>query len=267
MGENPFIDNSDDIELPDFENKPQSQPIQPMKANVVENVTEIPKFDPSTLPLDKKARLEALKAREAELLAKQKEIQATVQDFVNAPNWPSIFPLVHYDPQADLPPSSRDCIQKCLYTLILYTIFIIHNLFAILCVRIKDYQHIQNFIFACIQGLAGSYVSINFIYNGLYSACQKRDIPFRWTVYHFLFIAWCVYLVVGFPSSGSVGLATFLDIISKSDSTFSKFVAFFNSALAGATAFYAFLTLSASQKYQKVSGQDEPLANDQEKKI
>lgn len=263
MGDNPFGNVSDDIELPEFTHKEQSASVQPMKPNVVANVTEIPKFDPSTLPLDKKARLEVLKAREAELLQKQRQLQATASTFTNAPNWPSFFPLIHYDPENDLPQGSRHTIKLAVYLLISYNIFVIFNLFSVLSVRMSDYKHLSNFTFACIEGIAGAYVILNYIYAVLYSSCQKRDIPFRWTIYMFCFIGWLAYLAVGFPTSGSVGLATFLDVLSKSSSGFSKFMAFVNSFIAICSVVIAFLLLGAAQAYQKISGNDEPIRGDQ----
>jgi hypothetical protein len=71
-----------------------------------------------------------------------------------------------------------------------------------------------------------------------------------------------VYLSIGFPDSGCVGLATFLDLLAKSKSTFSMVVAAVNTALIVAAAFLEFVTLYRAQAYQKVSGQeDEPLPN------
>lgn len=263
MGENPFGEVYDDIELPEFSYKEYPTSPQTAKPTVVSNITDIPKFDPTTLPLDKKARLEVLKAREAELLQKQRQLEASTSVYTNPPNWPKLFPLIHYDPENDLPKGSRHTIQLAIYLMISYNIFVIFNLFAIISIRMKDYKKLSNFTFACIEGVAGAYVNLNYIYAVLYPACQRRDIPFKWTIYMFCFIGWLGYLAIGFPTSGSVGLATFLDVLSKSSSGFSKFIAFINSCLAVCSVVLGFLVLSAAQAYQKVSGNDEPIRSNQ----
>jgi hypothetical protein len=128
-------------------------------------------------------------------------------------------------------------------------------------VPLKNYQKVKSLIFSIIQGIAASYLGINFSYNFLYTSCKKHDIPFKWIIYQFLMIAWCVYISLGFPSSGSVGIATLLDIIATTSKPFYIFTALINTILCCATAIFAFFTLSAAQKYQKVSGQEDQLLN------
>jgi hypothetical protein len=70
-------------------------------------------------------------------------------------------------------------------------------------------------------------------------------------------VGWSVYLTIGFPDSGCVGLATFLDLLAKSKFKFSMLVAFLNTIFIASAAFFQFLTLYKAQAYQKVSGQDD----------
>jgi hypothetical protein len=91
----------------------------------------------------------------------------------------------------------------------------------------------------------------------LYASCKKRDIPFSWVVTQFLIIAWCVYLSIGFPNSGCVGLATFLDLIAMSPSGFSVFMAFLNTLLIVGATILQTMALYRAQQYQKVSGSDD----------
>ena len=118
---------------------------------------------------------------------------------------------------------------------------------------------IRNFIFGCIQGFAALYFAYNLSYNLLYTSCKKRDIPFKWTIFQFLLVAWCLYLTLGFPTSGSVGIATLLDLIANGAPFISSFFAFINTGLCAASSVFAILTLSTSQAYQKVSGNEDPL--------
>jgi hypothetical protein len=73
----------------------------------------------------------------------------------------------------------------------------------------------------------------------------------------FAVVGWTVYLTIGFPDSGCVGLATFLDLLAKSRFKFSMFVAFVNTILVGGAALLQFVTLYKAQAYEKVSGQDD----------
>ena len=134
----------------------------------------------------------------------------------------------------------------------------IFNIFAVLSVSgLPTYPKVRCFIFAIIQGFATVYVLINYSYEKLYISCKKHDIPFSWTTIEFMIIAWLVYLAIGFPSSGNVGLATFLDLVAKSNSGFAVFMAFINMGLICGAAATQFLCLMKAQAYQKVSGNDD----------
>ena len=207
-------------------------------------------------PISKnRARYEALKKREAELLRKQQELNETQVSIIQANNWPPFFPILHYSPEDDLDPAAYPCVKNNLIGLCLFASFVIFNLLSIcLVIGLPNFSHARSIIMALIQGIAGIYIGQTFSYEKLYQACQNKDIPFSWTLYQFLFLAWMLYLILGFPNSGSVGFATFLDLISKSSSIISKIVAALNVALIITAAVFEFFSLVEAQKYQKVSG-------------
>jgi hypothetical protein len=249
------MEDMDQMELPD---------LTPENGNSGNNQSS------STAPkrnisVDKKTKLEQLKAREAELLKRQEEIKTQAAEVLLQPNWPKQYPLIRYDPENDLPPSSHTTVKNSFYGLISVAISAVFNIISVLSVTgLENYSKASALIFAIIQGAATIYVGLNLCYDGIYNACKKKDVPFKWIITQFVFCAWCVYKLIGFPSSGSVGLAVLLDLLAKNSSGFSKFTAFVNTIISGASVYFQIRTLSEAQKYQKVSGRnDEDALNPQ----
>ena len=267
MGENPFAyDDFDQAELPvlqsDLEKQKQNNTNSQQTTNYNLNFSSTSSTQNQTQSKPpsaaKLSKLEQLKAREAELLKRQSEIKSQVAEATLQPNWPPQYPIIRYDIANDLTPSARKTVQYSFYGLILVIVGAVLNTLTILSVTgLKDYSKTTAFIFSIIQGFASAYVGINFSYNGIYNAAKRRDISFRWIITQFCFIGWCVYKLIGFPSSGSVGIAVLLDLLANDSSGFSKFMAFINTAVSGASAFCQFKTLVEAQKYQKISGKND----------
>jgi hypothetical protein len=79
-------------------------------------------------------------------------------------------------------------------------------------------------------------------------------VPFSFITWQFVLIGWTGYLAVGFPNSGSVGFATFIDLVAKSDSAWSKAIACLNSIALIVSFLTQIVVMERAQKYQKVSG-------------
>ena len=241
MADNPFQEEGDQ-EMPNFDNV-QQKSASPTSSSQ----------SPSKL-----SKLEQLRAREAELLRRQQEIQGKRLEISPDANFPPFYPLVVYNLENDIPSAAQSCVKCNLYSLMLMTCAAIFNVLAVLCVSgLPTYPKVRCFIFSLIQGFATFYVLLHYSYEKLYLACKKHDIPFSWTITSFLILAWMIYLTIGFPTSGSVGLATFLDLVAKSNSGFSVFIAFINMLLTGGATGFQFLSLMKAQAYQKVSGNDD----------
>ena len=112
-------------------------------------------------------------------------------------------------------------------------------------------------MFSLIYAFLNGYLTISICFSKLYNACRKRDIPFSFLLFQFALIGFLLYQFVGFPNSGSIGLATFLDLIAKSTSGWSKFIAFLNTCAVMSSVIIQVIVLQQSQKYQKVSGVDD----------
>lgn len=207
-------------------------------------------------------RLGALKAKEAELLARQRAIQESQGNLVAAPNWPPFYPVIVYAPERDIPEHARSCVRHSLYGVIGVHASAMLNLLVVMCVwGLPTFRHIRCIVLAVIQGLGTGYVALNYGYIKLYNAAKERDIPFSWVSAQFMTLGWCIYLAVGFPDSGFVGFATLLDILAKSDYKFSAFMALLNTVGIGATTYFQARALYKAQEYQKVSGHDQQPLN------
>ncbi|KAK8892206.1 hypothetical protein M9Y10_029429 [Tritrichomonas musculus] len=241
MSDNPFQEEGDP-EMPQLDN------IQQKSASATSSSQS-----PSKL-----SKLEQLRAREAELLRRQQQIQGLRLEISPDANFPPFYPLVVYNLDNDIPPSAQLCVKYNLYSFLLMTCAAVFNVLAVLCVSgLPTYPKVRCFIFALIQGFATFYVLLHYSYEKLYASCKKRDIPFSWTITSFLIVSWMIYLSIGFPTSGSVGLATFLDLVAKSNNGFSVFIAFINMLLTGGATGFQFLSLMKAQAYQKVSGTED----------
>jgi hypothetical protein len=224
-----------------------------------------PRLPPAApVSAQRSSRLEALRAREAELRERQHRLQADRAEVIPSPNFPPWAPMVIFDPARDIPEDAWACVTTSLYGLIAAVASVCLNIIAVLCVRGlgRGFNHVWSLIFAFIQGFGTAYVILTYSFSRLYAACHKRDIPFSWIVSQFLIVGWTGYLAIGFPDSGCVGIATFLDLLAKSPSRFSIFVAALNTALVIAVVSLQFATLYRAQAYQKVSGRtDATLVN------
>ncbi|EAY17154.1 hypothetical protein TVAG_303730 [Trichomonas vaginalis G3] len=250
MAENPFAyDGYDQAELPEFSTEPPAH-----QTNTTHSITSNPQ-------LSKKAKLEQLKAREAELLKKQDQLKVQAAEVTLVPNWPSFYPIVRYNIDNDLSASAKPTVQNAFYGLVSISIACFVNVLAVLLVTgLSQYSKTSALVFAIIQGFATVYVGLNFSYMGIYEACKRRDVPFRWTIYQFCFVGWCGYRTVGFPNSGSVGFAVLLDLIANNSKGLSKFIAFINSALSAVALYFEIRAMVEAQKYQKVSGRVDEVA-------
>jgi len=246
MSENPFAGEYDSTGMPEM-------PKDMGKPKVVTSTT--------TKSVSKAARIEELKAKEAKLLERQKQLQEAKADTYHLPNWPTQYPLIYIDIENDIPSAARKCVNLAVTGFLCVFSSCLLNVIAVLSVTgLVQYSKINALVFAIIQGIATMYVIINISFKRLYDSCRKSDIPFTWTMIQFCFVGWCVYRFIGFPTSGSVGLATFLDLLAKDSGFISRTIAFLNTCLSGGATFYEFRVLMESQKYQKVSGR-----NDEEK--
>jgi hypothetical protein len=207
---------------------------------------------------DPQSKREELLRRQRELEDRQRRLQGERAEFVPAPNFPPFAPIFVFNLDRDIPKRAHSCLTSSLYGLIAVTASVFLNIFAILCVRgLPTFHHVRSMVFGIVQGFGTVYVVFNYSFLKLYGACRKKDIPFSWTVSQFVVVAWIVYLAIGFPDSGCVGLATFLDLLAKSPSKFSMFVAAINTGLIVAVAYFQVVTLYKAQGYQKVSGQED----------
>jgi hypothetical protein len=75
-------------------------------------------------------------------------------------------------------------------------------------------------------------------------------------VEQFVIIAWLVYVALGFPDSGSVGWATFVNLVARPTSWFSKLVVGINTVLIILVIFLQLETLYLAHIYQKVIHQN-----------
>jgi hypothetical protein len=239
--ENPFQADTNDDDLPAFESPTATFP------------SWVPPSSTSTHP-----KMQDLLRRQDELRERERRLRDGKAEIIPLPNFPSFAPIFVFDLDRDIAKNAHPCVTSSLYGLIGITASVVLNLLAILCVRgLPTYRHVRSLIFGILQGFATVYMIFNYSFLKLYGSCRNRDIPFSWIVSQFMVVAWIVYLAIGFPDSGCVGLATFLDLLAKSQSTFSKIVATLNTALIVTVAYFQFVTLYKAQAYQKISGQDE----------
>ena len=253
MSDNPFVDDIADVELPMLQDEPP-KPKNNSQTNSNPN--------PTKEELEK--RLEELKERERKLNQRRQDVLQQRPENGPKLNWPSFFPILRYDPDSDIPSSARKCVKTSLIGLIIYFFEAIWNVISVFSVSgLPKYSFATNIVFAIIFGVVGFFCILTFGYKKLYLACAKHDIPISFTICQFLIIAYSVYLLIGLPDSGSVGIAVLLDMIAKHEKSnvWSILCGFINLALLIGLAVSQFLTLVQSQKYQKVSGHDSPTLN------
>lgn len=240
--ENPFQlqGDQDDLELQNFVNEPSPSLYASTSAPGAET------------PEQKYARL---KAREAELLRRQQEIRDVEGAVAHKPNWPPYVPFLYVDVDADIPQSAKQAVKIALIGILLVIGQSVINVLASSTITgLANYSRAKSVIFSVIFALVTIYLTVSLCWEKLYNGCKAHDLPFSFIVWQFILIAWTGYLAVGFPSSGSVGIATFIDLVAKSDSGWSKMIATINTLLLLGSITVHIIVLQQAQKYQKVSG-------------
>jgi hypothetical protein len=203
-----------------------------------------------------------LQAREAALLRRQQQMQEfdSLPPAVAGPNWPPYISFLYVDMSADIPPAARSLIKVALFGVILVICQSAINIVACCSIRgLGTHNYVKSLIFGVIFAIMTTYLTISICFERLYKACKTHDVPFSYVTWQFVLIGWTGYLAVGFPNSGSVGFATFIDLVAKSPSTWSKLIAFVNSLALLISFFTQIIVMRKAQNYQKVSGIPENL--------
>ena len=210
-------------------------------------------------PQEKLARL---KKREEDLLKRQEDLQQARNAVSHPPNWPRFVPFLYVNIEEDIPSAARGFVKVALVGVVLSFIQVIINLIACISVRgLPKYSIPRTVVFSLIFGILNLYLTVSINFKKLYKACKHHDIPFTYTLLQFVLILFLLYLFVGFPNSGSAGLATFLDLVAKSDSVWAKIIAFINTLALLSCIILQFYILQQSQKYQKISGVEPLIVN------
>ena len=200
-----------------------------------------------------------LQLKERELLQKQEQLKQARHELNNRANWPKFLPIIYLDIENDIPSAAISLVKLSFIGIIINFFSNILNITSVSSVTgLKDYDHVSNIIFSVLQGIISVFFAYFFCFKKLYIACNHHDIPFSWLICQFIFLLWIIYQFIGFPSTGAAGFATFLDLLTKSDSTWSKTSSGLNTALMLISGIIEFIVLGKALKYQKVSGLEEP---------
>ncbi|KAH0794222.1 scamp-domain-containing protein [Histomonas meleagridis] len=205
-------------------------------------------------------KLLRLQKREQELLKRQEELQQARIQTTNAPNWPKFFPIIYADIDHDIPERARKFVKVALYGIVFTGIQALINIIGAATISgLSTYSYPRNIIFSLIFTILELYLTASICFDRLYKGCKSHNIPISYTFLQFLLIGVIIYLFIGFPNSGSVGLATFLDLIAKSNSIWSKIISFINTLCLLCLGILHVYVFQQSQVYQRVSGLQETL--------
>jgi hypothetical protein len=205
--------------------------------------------------LDDRYRL--LQAREAALLRRQQQLQEapTQPPGARAPNWPPYISFLYVDLNADIPEPARATVKAALFGVIVAIVQSVLNIIANFSITdLETHKYVKSIIFAIIFALVTCYLTIAICFARLYKACKEHDVPFSFVTWQFVLIGWTGYLCVGFPSSGSAAFATFIDLISRSESAWEKAISCINTIALLTLLITQIVVMTGAQKYQKVSG-------------
>ena len=205
-------------------------------------------------PVEKYARLQQL---ERDLHERQTALDEEANALTRFPNWPRYFPVVYADLVNEIPDAARGCVRMSMYGVLFTLLGALVNLISVCAAHgLSNHSIFTSVIFALVQGFGVVYFSRELSYARLYNGCRNRDVPNSWNGTQLVLILWLVYLFLGFPDSGSAGLATFINLVSKTKNTLGKISAFITTALYICSIVFSIRTMKLARTYQQVSGME-----------
>jgi hypothetical protein len=198
-------------------------------------------------------RYHALQAREIALLHRQQQLQQSSTH--SSPNWPPYISFLYVDFDSDIPQPGHSCIKTALFGIIIVLVQSLINIVASCSVTgLSTRSFVKSIIFAVIFALITCYLTIAVCFDKLYNGCKTQNITFSFVTFQFVLIGWLVYLITGFPSSGSVGFATFIDMVAKTTSIWPQLIALLNTFALLISLSIQIAVMRKAQLFHKVSG-------------
>ncbi|KZS99202.1 scamp-domain-containing protein [Sistotremastrum niveocremeum HHB9708] len=166
------------------------------------------------------SRLDAIARREAELNAREQELnqrQASMKR-TSPNNWPFFFPLIYHNIHEEIPESSRALVTRLyqLWLVLLGTLII--NLIACIFFLIAGSTDGGRDLGASIMYLPViGIASFLLWYRPIYNAYMKEQ-----SLYYYLYFFFCgwhilfsIYMIIGIPGTGSAGLIQMIGMYSQ----------------------------------------------------
>lgn len=157
------------------------------------------------------ARLEEIRKREAALAERERDVgqrEAHIKRY-GKNQWPPFYPLIFHDIEAEIPAESKPVVLTLYRLWLLLIATLIANLVAGILMLVSGRPDGGKDMGAAIMYLPViTVLSFLLWYRPIYNAYMKEHALFYYMFFIFggFHIAFCVYMLVGIPSTGSGGL-------------------------------------------------------------
>jgi len=208
MAENPFADRLDNSD-------PFKDPANQPGSYLEEEDLQTPRLgyaaNQSNRTDDTAQRLEEIRRREAELSSREQALNTREEHVKNygKKNFPPFYPLIFWDIEAEIPEESKIVVRTLYRLWLLLLLTLIINLVGCILLLVSGQEDGAKDMGAAIMYLPVISVTSFLLWlRPVYNAYMKEHAFFYY--FFFLFggfhIAFCIYMVVGIPSTGSAGL-------------------------------------------------------------
>ena len=173
-----------------------------------------------------------------------KYMQITI-DYVNTPNYPRFFPIIHYDPVTDLPICAHKRVNKILTFFLNFTWCCIFNVFSTIFVnqQLKKYLIITLLFKSIIQCVVMIFVCYKWSYISIYIGSITKETPYQWYIVQSILILYCIFCGIGVFPHTNIGIITISLLTKYCDFSLCDVIAIISSIAFFYTAYYGFKSL------------------------
>ena len=173
-------------------------------------------------------------------------------EYVNKPNYPHFFPIIHYDPVCDLPICTHKRVNGVLKFFLIFMLCCIFNAFSTIFVnqQLKKYLMITLLFKSILQCVVMIVVCYKWSYISIYIGSITKETPFQWYIVQSALVLYCIFSGIGLSPYTNIGIITISMLTKYCDFSVCDVIAVISTIAYFYTAYYGFKSLEAADEME-----------------